>query len=123
MWDDVASAVSAAGCTLSVYADDITLSGVTVPGVLVWQIKQIIVKNGFQLKSEKEVSLLGSLADITGVIIRDGMLKLPNRQHKKLAEIKKLQKITTDKVLSIKLENQVKGRLSQRRQIEGALLL
>lgn len=120
MWDDVAEAVANAGCILSVYADDITLSGAHVPGALVWQVKQIIVKNGFKLKREKEVSLVGSPADITGVIVRNGMLKLPNRQLKKLAEIKKLQKLTTDKLLSIKLENQIKGRLSQRRQIELA---
>lgn len=121
MWDDVAEAASSAGCTLSVYADDITLSGINVPGALVWRVKQIIVKNGFKLKREKEVSLVAAPADITGVIVRNGMLKLPNRQHKKLAEIKKLQKVTTNKALSIKLENQVKGRLAQRHQIEGAL--
>lgn len=120
MWDDVAKAVASAGCTLSVYADDITLSGATVPGSLVWQVKQIIVKNGFKLKREKEVSLLGAPADITGVIVHNGMLKIPNRQLKKLIEVKKLQKLTTDKLLSIKLENQVKGRLAQRRQIEQA---
>jgi hypothetical protein len=121
MWDEVASAVVNAGCTLSVYADDITMSGANVPGALVWNVKQIIVKNGFRLKREKEVSLVGSPADITGVIVRNGMLKLPNRQLRKLAEVKKLQKLTTDKVLSIKLENQIQGRLAQRRQIEKAL--
>lgn len=121
MWADVAEAVAQAGCTLSVYADDITLSGATVPGALVWQVKQIIVKNGFKLKREKEVSLIGSAADITGVIVRDGTLKLPNRQHKKLSEIKKLRKLATDKVLLAKLENQLQGRLAQRRQIENAL--
>lgn len=120
MWADVAEAVAQAGCTLSVYADDITLSGDTVPGALVWQVKQTIVKNGFKLKREKEVSLMGSPADITGVIVRDGTLKLPNRQHKKIAEIKNLQKLTTDKKLLSRLESQLKGRLSQRRQIEVA---
>lgn len=120
MWEDIASAVASAGCILSVYADDITMSGVTVPGALVWDVKQIIVKNGFSLKREKEVSLMGSPADITGVIVRNGTLKLPNRQLRKLAELKKLQRATTDKALSIKLENQVKGRLAQRRQIEEA---
>lgn len=121
MWDDIALVVEKAGCTPSVYVDDITISGVNVPGALVWDVKQIIVKNGFRLKHEKEVSLLGSPADITGVIVRNGMLKLPNRQLKKLSEIKRLQKLTTDKSLSIKLENQIKGRLAQRRQIEEAL--
>lgn len=121
MWADVAEAVAQAGCTLSVYADDITLSGTTVPGALVWRVKQIIVKNGFKLKREKEVSLIASAADITGVIVRDGTLKLPNRQHKKLAEIKEFQKLTTDKALLAKLDSQLKGRLAQRRQIEGSI--
>lgn len=120
MWADVAEVVEGAGCTLSVYADDITLSGEKVSGALVWKVKQIIVKNGFRLKREKEVSLIGSTADITGVIVRAGTLKLPNRQHKKLAEIKNLQKLTTDKILLAKLESQLKGRLAQRRQIESA---
>jgi hypothetical protein len=120
MWDDVARAVASSGCTLSVYADDITLSGTMVPGALVWQVKQIIVKNGFKLKREKEVSLTGSPADITGVIVRDGTLKLPNRQLKKIAEIKKLHRSATNGRLAIKLENQLKGRLAQRRQIEEA---
>lgn len=120
MWGDVATAAANSGCTLSVYADDITLSGKSVPGALVWQIKKIIVKNGFKLKRKKEVSLIGSPADITGVIVRNGSLKLPNRQLKKLFEMKKLQRSTDDKRLAVKLENQVKGRLAQRLQIEGA---
>lgn len=121
MWADIAATVGQSGCTLSVYADDITLSGTTVPGSLVWKVKQIIVKNGFQLKHDKEVSLIDSPADITGVIVRNGTLKLPNRQHKKLSEIKKLQKCTPNKISLAKLENQLKGRLAQRRQIEGAI--
>ena len=121
MFEDIAATALSAGCTLSIYADDITLSGKVVLGSLVWKVKQIVVKNGFKIKYEKELCLIGSPADITGVIVRNGMLKLPNRQLKKIVEVKKLQRLTTNKILLTKLENEMKGRLAQRRQIERAL--
>jgi hypothetical protein len=121
MWDDVATLVAGAGCILSVYADDITISGKTVPGFLVWQVKQVIFKNGFKLKREKELSLVASPADITGVIVRDGKLKLPNRQHKKIVDLSEQQKVTTDTKMLTKIESQIRGRLAQRRQIEEAV--
>ncbi|ULJ77776.1 reverse transcriptase family protein [Rhizobium sp. C104] len=121
MWHDVATLVAGAGCILSVYADDITISGKTVPGSLIWQVKQVIFRNGFKLKHEKELSLMASPADITGVIVRDGKLKLPNRQHKKIVDLSKQQKIATDTKLLAKIESQIRGRLAQRRQIEEAI--
>ncbi|WP_082475620.1 reverse transcriptase family protein [Rhizobium sp. Leaf341] len=120
MWGEVAALVHRAGCILSVYADDITISGKTVPGALVWNVKQTIVKNGFRLKREKEVSLVCCPADITGVIVRNGSLKLPNRQLKKIVETKKLLRASTDKMTADKLKTQIAGRLAQRRQIECA---
>ncbi|MBX4882614.1 RNA-directed DNA polymerase [Rhizobium bangladeshense] len=119
MWRDISTLVTNAGCVLSVYADDITISGSKVPGGLVWQIKQTIHKNGFKLKRDKELSLIASPADITGVIVQNGQLKLPNRQRKKLVELVSQQKATSDKKLLAKLDNQIQGRIAQRRQIES----
>ena len=31
-----------AGCTLSVYADDLTISGETVPEAAIWEIKKVL---------------------------------------------------------------------------------
>ncbi|TWB50058.1 reverse transcriptase (RNA-dependent DNA polymerase) [Rhizobium sp. ERR 922] len=120
MWNDIATTVENAGCVLSVYADDITISGANVPGQLIWQVKKTIHKNGFRLKREKELSLLDRPADITGVIVRNGQLKLPNRQLKKLVELVEKHKSETKKKELAKLFNQIQGRLAQRKQVENA---
>ena len=118
MWNDISDAVQHSGCILSVYADDITISGVSVPGTLIWDVKQIIHKNGFSLKAAKELSLIHAPADITGVIVRNGQLKLPNRQYKKMKElILQRRRSKGDKAIK-KLGNRIRGCLSQRNQIE-----
>ena len=46
MWLKIAGIAKAAGCKLSVYIDDITLSGPAVPESLVWEIKKQIHSRG-----------------------------------------------------------------------------
>lgn len=119
MWIAVANLVSAARCTLSLYADDITISGPVVRKALIWEIKKIIHSNGLRLKASKEVSLISAPADITGVIVKKGRTHLPNRQLKRLAELKKEREYTRDSKLRATLDNQISGRIAQRRQVEG----
>jgi hypothetical protein len=117
MWLAVAECAASANCKLSVYADDITISGEIVPKKTVWEIKKIIVGNGLKLKSKKEVSLTHSPADITGVIVKEDGTYLPNRQLKKLAELKRLRSTIKDPKEKIKIENKIHGSLVQRRQV------
>lgn len=118
MWQAVEKEVSAEHCILSVYADDITISGKMVPGALVWRVKKIIHRHGFAIKPEKEVSLIDTPADITGVIVKDNRTFLPNRQLKKLRDLRIERRKTKSQKLRDKLDNQISGRLSQRRQVE-----
>lgn len=119
MWDEIDQLVRAENCVLSVYADDITISGSLVRETLVWSVKQVVHKNGFELKEAKEISLIKKPADITGVIVRDGRLRLPNRQYKKLSELLEKKKQPMSKKEREKLENQLRGRRAQRAQIEN----
>lgn len=120
MWDAIHDEVTSRGCKFSVYADDLTISGEVIPGVLVWKIKQIIHKHGFRIKAEKETSLIDAPADITGVIVRGERTLLPNRQLKKLKELREDRRQTKSVKLKSKLDNQIHGRLSQRRQVESS---
>jgi hypothetical protein len=88
MWHEIETIISKAGLLHSVYADDITVSGHLVRKEVIWEIKRSIHKHGLEVKAEKELSLIHSPADITGVIVHDNRTKLPNRQHKKLFEIR-----------------------------------
>ena len=81
MWDEMHAAVLDAGCTMTVYADDITISGERVPGALRHRIRQIVGRHGHALKAEKEGSVLRRPVPVLGTIITQDGLRLPNRQH------------------------------------------
>ena len=119
IWLAVEKLVRAKGCKLSLYADDITISGDIVPKALIWEIKKLIFSNGLRLKDAKEVSLINAPADITGVIVKDGATHLPNRQLKRLAELKQQRALIRNPKLRERIENQIAGRISQRKQVEN----
>ncbi|QHQ34519.1 reverse transcriptase family protein [Algicella marina] len=119
VWLAVEELVKARDCKLSLYADDITISGDVVPKALIWDIKKLIFGNGLRLKDSKEVSLINAPADITGVIVKEGGTHLPNRQLKMIAELKQLRARTTNPKLRGRLDEQISGRLSQRKQVEN----
>lgn len=118
MWNEIVTLVREAGCKISIYADDITISGGVVRKALVWSVKRTIYRHGLRLKHTKEVSLISAPADITGVIVKDGKTYLPNRQLKKLSELKVTRAETRNPKLRVKLDNQIAGRKAQRRQVE-----
>lgn len=82
VWEKVAALASQNGCGLSIYIDDVTVSGERVPTTLLWDIKQVI--HGSGLRYHKEKRAVDRPCEVTGVIIREGRLLPPNRQHRKL---------------------------------------
>ncbi len=118
MWDEIDKLVRGAGCKMSLYADDITISGRVIPKAMIWRMKQIVYRHGLRLKSAKEVSLISAPADITGVIVRGERTLLPNRKLKLLAELKKTRRVVTNPKIRQRLDNQIAGRNAQRKQVE-----
>lgn len=118
MWNEIAGLVSRAGLRHSVYADDITISGPIIRKNVIWEIKQAIHKHGMKIKAEKELSLVDSPADITGVIVIDNQTRLPNRQLKRLFELRGERHRTKNMVLRQLLDSQIAGRIAQKRQVE-----
>lgn len=119
MWLSIEKIVKEANLKHSLYADDLTISGNVVSKSVIWTIKQIIYKHGHKIKREKEVSLIGAPADITGVIIVGDQVKLPNRQLKRLFELRNERHRARSAALQRLLDRQIAGRLSQQKQVEG----
>ncbi len=120
MWEEIESVVTSCGCTLSVYADDLTISGPVVPEKSIWQIKQILQHHGHRYKASKERSRYNRPAEITGVIVNGGHLLAPNRQHQKLRAVRQeLSTVRPGKAREI-LEAKLRGRTAQLRQITNA---
>lgn len=120
MWLEIERKVNATDLRHSVYADDITFSGQKISKSFIWDIKKSVHKHGMTLKTEKEVSIINGPADITGVIVQDEQTKLPNRQMKKLFDLREKRHKATSAKLKRTLDNQISGRLAQKRQVEQA---
>jgi hypothetical protein len=84
VWNAIATIAAQHGLTVTVYVDDVTLSGVQVPTQVVWEVKQELRAAGLRYHKEKE--FVERPADVTGIILRNGKLLLPNRQHLKIHE-------------------------------------
>jgi hypothetical protein len=117
MWHDIAQIAAAAGFVITVYMDDVTVSGIAVPERAMWEIRRRIYKAG--LHYHKERRFVKGRAEITGVIVRDGKTLLPNRQHKKAHELRNQLRSTRDAETKLRMERRLTGLLSQRKQVES----
>ena len=87
VWENVARIAKTHGCVVTIWIDDVTFSGLKVPMAVVWEIKQAI--NGGGLRYHKEKRAVDRHAEVTGVVIREGKLLVPNRQRLKLRNLKR----------------------------------
>ena len=116
MWLKVADLAHTANCKLSVYMDDVTVSGDQVSEALMWAIRSQVHSRG--LKYHKERYYRGSKGEVTGVIVRDGKTVLPNRQRKKLYDLKADLRKTDDANLSSSIQSRIAGMNNQQKQVE-----
>lgn len=119
MWNEIEEAVRRHHCQISVYADDLTISGKVVPQQLVWEIKATLRKHGHVISAHKERSRFKRPVEITGVVVTNGRMSVPNRQLKRIVETRdKLANEKKPKAVE-KLQNELKGRISQVTQIKN----
>ena len=117
MWEEISYIVKSSGCSLSVYADDLTISGKTIPREIVWNIKRTLRKHGHRHNLSKERSKHRRSAEVTGVIVNFDSLNVPNRQHQKLYHVRKELAKTKSETRRATLGAQVRGREAQMQQI------
>ena len=117
MWLSVAEIANEAGCLLSVYMDDIAVSGDRVPNKAIWQIKQQV--HARELIAHKERHYTGGIGEVTGVLIKQGKLQVPNRQLKKAYDTRIALAAAINPAEITRLSSVLRGLNQQRKQIEG----
>lgn len=117
MWSEIEERVFSDNCKLSVYADDLTISGNTVHEAAVWDIKVIMHRHGHRYAKHKERSRRDRPAEVTGVILRPEGVSPPNRQRFKISKLRDEIKKAKASPVKDKLETQLRGRLAQINQI------
>ena len=85
MWAKIAALCASKGYTLTVYVDDVTISGAKVPIADVWQVRRMIHRTG--LRYHKLKHYVDVPAEVTGVIVREGRVVVPNRQRLKQRQL------------------------------------
>ena len=117
MWEEISQIVKNVCCTLSVYADDLTISGSTVPEASIWKIKKVLRRHGHRYSATKERSKHLRPAEVTGVILRRDGLHAPNRQHQKLYDLRRQFSEAKSDSEKARLQAQLIGRVAQMNQI------
>jgi hypothetical protein len=117
MWHDIARVAAVGGFIITVYMDDVTVSGIAVPNRFMWEIHRRIFSAG--LRYHKERRFTKGHAEVTGIILCGGKTLLPNRQHKKAHDLREQLRSTLDAGTKLQMERRLAGLLSQRRQVEG----
>lgn len=121
MWGDIETAVQRHQCTLSVYMDDVTVSGDEVPKVLIANIKRILNRYGLKSKGSKEKHYRNPDAfEVTGVIVKkNGFVGIPWRQHKKMHGLRGDMKLMDDEYQGYKTALRLRGCETQKKQVES----
>lgn len=82
MFDEVAQAAQHCGCTMTLYVDDVTISGDTATKRLLATIRQIIRCHGLRTKGKKSKTYAGNAAKVvTGTVVVGDEVRLPNLRH------------------------------------------
>lgn len=119
MWLEIAAIARAAGCVLTVYMDDLTISGDQVPERVMWEIRKCIAKR--ELTYHKEKRYTSGYAEVTGVIIKSGRLVVPHRQRKKAFQVRNAIAEAGNTEAAVQLTTVLHGLNQQRVQVETGL--
>lgn len=90
MWESINRRIAESDCKLSVWVDDICISGPMIPDSLIWDIKKIIHNHKFRYHKEETYSSKKP-KNITGIIVTPKKIMPRNGQYKKLHELRLLK--------------------------------
>ncbi len=114
MWTKIFTFIEKEEIKISVYADDITMSGKKIRKGLGWEVTKIIHNHGLSINRKKEARITGKPALLTGVIITDGKILPRNAHTKALHDLKSLPKYLKN---DPKIQAQILGREKQIQQV------
>ena len=118
IWEKVAELARQHGCVITIYIDDVTLSGAKVPVKLVWAIKQLI--HGGGLRYHKEKRAVSRRCEVTGVVLHNGGMLPANRHRNKLRKLKQAKDRERRPFASKSLLGQLAGMKGHVAQIAAA---
>lgn len=120
MFEKIHELAAKHGCTMTCYVDDIVLSGPRATKGLLREVRKIIQSHGLVAKEEKSKTFPAQRPKIvTGVVISQHGLKVPNRRLREIQRVRKLARDASETGDRDKLSRVLDGRLQEAKQIEN----
>jgi hypothetical protein len=117
LFEEIRRLADAHGCKLTIYVDDISLSGPKATRKLLGEVRELISRHGLKTTERKSKSFSPNAAkSVTGVVIVGSELRLPNERHKKMHEAR-LALRTADTTEKQALKRQLNGREQEAAQV------
>jgi hypothetical protein len=120
MWTKISTVCDHHALTLTVYIDDITISGTKVPESAMWEIKQAI--HGTGLRYHKEKAFFDQPAEVTGVFVDGAKLTAPHKQFKKLRDAEAASNSAKGQIAEYKAKQKIAGLTGQLAQIRAVAM-
>lgn len=119
MFDEINSLAERKNCRMSLYVDDVTVSGVFANKKMLNDVRSIIAKYGYSSADAKSKTYSISAAKVvTGVVVVGDELRLPNKQHRLIWEARnELANSSPDDVERIK--KSLNGRICHANHVLG----
>ena len=116
-FDAVKERASRGGSRMSLYVDDITLSGPSATKGLLADVRQIVRRHGLKTKNSKTKTFAaGTPKMVTGAVVIGGEIRLPNARHKKIFEVRKAIRLASPAERSA-LMRALRGRMQEAKQV------
>lgn len=121
MFDEIFKLAQTENCVLTVYVDDITVSGDRATKEMLANIRQIIRVNNLKTSNKKSLTYAASTAkQVTGMILKNNSCALPNKHHKEIFELKNILKNSNFKSVNLnknQLQLRLNGKISYKEQV------
>lgn len=113
MFDELHDLAASNDLVMTVFVDDITISGPGASAKLLWRARQVIHNHGRATKRKKSRFYAASRAKpVTGAVLRGRHILLPNRQHLKIRTTRREMAACEDLVVFEGLRNRLAGQLT-----------
>lgn len=110
LFDAMANMAVAHGLTYTVYVDDITFSGNSIPRGIVHLVQSLVERNGHSLSVHKTKQFSkGQARHVTGVVVHKGRVQVPHSRFRKARAIENAIAAVEDPVKKLVLTNKLVG--------------
>ena len=117
MFDEIYETAKKTNNKMTLYVDDITLSGQGVTKTLMSDIRKTVRRHGLKTKNSKTKTFAAnSSKPITGTVVVGEEVRLPNPRHKKIWETRRALRNATGSEIK-RLLKSLNGRLQEAKQV------